>query len=238
MYTKLQKHFSIFMLMARSSIYKIFLLMFAMIATETVLFYSALSCSLEDAIFQSRIARVFGIFFVLLTALLCYTGYETSSKQDYTLMRLSVPEFWVFLWQSIYNTICYVIFWSVQLLLVIGFCYLYMHKHDYVVSNTQMLFLAFYRSPFIHSLFPFEEIVAWIKNIMLIVSLGICSAHYPLAHRKGKHCPELILLLAITILLFVQPFGKLYYCVSAIAGAFFCSYIAISHAHKEVYYES
>lgn len=243
----MKKHLSVFMLMARCTIYKI-LGLFALMATiEASLFYAVLqhgftddNYSLEFAFAQSHIVWVFGLIFLLVTVLLCRTGYETSSKQGYTLMRLSISEKQVFLWQSIYNTICYLLLWMIQVIIVIALCYFYMSKADAAYVSNQTIFLAFYRNGFLHSLLPFDDIIFWVRNIILVSALGICSAHYPMAHRKGTRKQEIFTMVCISIGFFSRPLADYLSCFIIITGALICIGVAIYrvlYEHKEVDYE-
>ncbi len=230
---KVKKHLSVFMLMARNTIYKILGLFVLMAAVEGSLVYSRLkqgdtgdSFNLELVISESHILWVFGIGFVLITIMLSMTGCEFSSKLGYILKRLSISERWIFFWQSIYNTICYLLFWMVQILIVFGLCNLYvkMAPEGYVTNQT--VFLAFYRSDFLHSLMPMEDIAYWVRNMIIVVALGICSAHYPMVQRRGSKLWEIIPLAGSVIVFFVGELGEMYSFVMTIA----CSVCAVGAA--------
>lgn len=213
----MKKHLSVLMLMARSTIYKILALLVLMAAGESALFCFALSdlagrgeddaFSLELVLGQSRIAWVFGACFLLLTALLVMTGCEGKSKCGYTLRRLSVSERWVFLWQSVYNILCYLLLWAVQILTAVALCRLYEAKAAPQFVSGQTVFLAFYRSNFLHSLLPLEDVRVWVCNGLLAAGLGICAARYPMAQRRGGHFTELFLLACAAVILFSRGIG-------------------------------
>lgn len=242
----MKKHISVFMLMARSTIYKLLGLLILMAAVEGILFWLILSrgaledgFSLELVIRQSRIIWVFGVCFLLMTLLLSLTGCEGKSRCGYTLRRLSVSERWVFVWQSVYNVLCYLLLWAVQILTVIALCRLYEAKAAPEYVSGQTVFLAFYRSGFLHSLLPFEETVFWVRNAVFAVTLGICAARFPLAQRKGKRFSEIIVLAFGVLWLFSWEIGAFGNCFFAIVFALFCAGIAICRAlGAEVTYEA
>lgn len=213
----MKKHISVFRLMARSTIYKLLALFGLMGVVEWSLFYARLKQSatgdrfhLELVIEESHISLVFGIAFILVTILLTSTGHETSTKLGYTLKRLSISERWVCFWQIIYNIICYSIFWCVQILIVFLFCKMYeqMAPVEYVTNQT--VFLAFYRSDFLHSLLPMENAFFWTRNIVMLLALSICSAQYPMELRKGGKGREMIVLMIVCNTCFIGELGEIF----------------------------
>lgn len=178
-------------------IYKILGLLFVMAVAEGTLFYFALnrtlvtenaglgSTGLEQLFTRSWAALVCVVFFTVAIFLLILTGYEHGSKQGYTLRRLSVSERSVFLWQAVYNTFCCFLFWAVLLGIALALCKLYVAKVGLEYVSGQTIFLAFYRNNFLHSLLPLEETSRYIRNVVLILGLGISSACFPFKQRRG-----------------------------------------------------
>lgn len=212
----MKQHLSVLMLMARSTIYKILGVFFLMAAIQGGLFYTALNrvmaaetAGLELVFQQSRIIWVCALGFLLVTALLCLTGCESGGKQDYTLRRLSISEKSIFLWQTFYNTCCFFFFWIVQLFIVLALCLLYMKSIDTTAINDQAVFLAFYRSNFLHGLLPLDETSRYVRNAVLVFGLGITSAYFPLLQRRGKASLQVFILVAITLFYFPHNMGSL-----------------------------
>ena len=234
----MKKHLSVFMLMARSSIYKVISVLFAMTVAELGLFYERMKVwavgdtyNLESMIEGSHIVWVFGAAFLLITIYLCQTGCGFSSKTGYTLQRLSISERMVFVWQSIYNMMCYSLLWFVQILVVFGVCSLYvtMAPEGYVTNQT--IFLAFYRNDFLHSLLPMEDAGFWFKNVLIVFSMGICSAHYPMAQRRGKKIQEVMFLTACIVVFFVGELGEYIAPIMIIC----CSMLCVIYAVVQVF---
>lgn len=240
----MKKHLSVFMLMARSTVYRVLCLLAAMVAAETGLFWFTLSrgvtgdsFSLELLIGKSRVALVFGAVFLLLTALLTSTGYDANGRQTYTLMRLSVSSRWVFFWQGVYNVICYLLLWAVQVLTVMLICRLYVSHAPEGYATGQTVFLAFYRNDFLHSLLPFDETVFWVRNAVAVIALGICAAHDPRA--GAKISKGLIFLAAVTVLFFVRGIGSSLSCaVMVIVSLTTAAYAVYCVLKKEAEYEA
>lgn len=194
----MKKHISVFMLMARSSVYGLLGVLIAMAAAEGALFYFALNKTLADeragsvlsglerVLSESGIIWGFGAFFLLFMALLCATGCEFGSRQGYTLGRLSISERSIFAWQAVYNCVCLFVLWAAQLGIVLALIGLYDARVSPEAFSGQSAFLAFYRNSFLHSLLPLEEGSRYIRNIVLIFGLGISAAVFPFKQRRGK----------------------------------------------------
>ncbi|MBQ6798365.1 MAG: hypothetical protein IJP11_03925 [Oscillospiraceae bacterium] len=211
----MKQHGSVFLLMVRSTFYKVLLLLGAATLAETAVFVAfclrgptAKGFGPELLLRQGRIAWIFGAVMVLMTLLLIRTGTEKGAKTGYTLRRLSVSERWVFFWQSAYNTLCYLLLWMWQVLTVMLLCAVYVHLAPAEYVTEQTVFLAFYRSDFLHALLPFEETALWVKNVLLVLSLGIASARYPMALRQGSKQQEISGACCAAIAFFVEEIGS------------------------------
>lgn len=225
----MKKHLSVFMLMARSTIYKHLSLLVLMAAVEGGLFCWLLArgnagggLGLETLIRQSRIIWVFGACFVLMTVLLAMTGSEGGSKLSYTLKRLSVSERWVFVWQSAYNTVCYLLLWAAQILIAVVLCRIYEANAAAEYVSGQTVFLAFYRNNFLHALLPFEDAIFWVRNGIFAAALGLCAAWFPMAQRKGKRFAVLFVFGGGVIVLFSCGIGDAINCAAAIILSLLC----------------
>ena len=101
----MKKHSSVLMLLARSTIYRVLALLVLLAVIERVLFGRALPYGqfgedgLKTCFSESYIVWAFGLYFLLLTALLCTTGCAFCSRTGDTLRRLRISEKAVFLWQ-------------------------------------------------------------------------------------------------------------------------------------------
>jgi hypothetical protein len=217
----MKKHLSVLMLVARSTIYKLLAVIFVMAAAEGALFYFVLNkalvaqsagltpAGLEQLFVQSRAAWVYAVSFLLVVALLCMTGCEYGSKQGYTLRRLSVSERSIFLWQAAYNTFCFIFLWAAQIVIVFALCTLYLAKADPSAVSGQTVFLAFYRSSFLHSLLPLEETSRYIRNGILALGLGVSSACFSFRQRRSEVGAEIIALTSLSLVFFARGVGSL-----------------------------
>lgn len=216
---KMKKHLSVFMLMARSTIYRLLILLLAMAAAQALLFHFTLNAAtaaadaglgpdtLETVISRSHIAWVFAICFVLMAVLLCLTGCNYGSRQENTLRRLSVSERSVFVWQMLYNIACFFLLWVAQALIALALCRWYTTVTDPSFVSGQTIFLAFYRNSFLHSLLPLEEGSRWVRNIMLVIGLGAACAQVPIYQRRGKISITIIAMTSLTLVFFSRSIG-------------------------------
>ena len=135
--------------MVRSTFGRIVLLLTAMTAVEAAAF-AALTLrgptekgfGLEPILQKSGAVWIFGAAALLMTLLLCRTGMERRTKPGYLLMRLSVSERWVFVWQSVYNVFCYFLLWAWQILTGMLLCLLYTKLAPPEFLTGQTVFLA------------------------------------------------------------------------------------------------
>lgn len=212
----MKQHLSVLMIAARSTIYKLLGLLLVMAAAESALFYLVLKrtlagelIGLEQMVNQSWMPLVSGVCFLLLCVMLSLTGCEFSgSKLRYTIKRLSVREETTVLWWAVYNTICFLIFWAVQLLIALLLCRLYAAKIDPMYVSDQTIFLAFYRDKFLHSLLPLEETSRFICNAILICGLGASAACFSFRQRHGQKGIAIIALAAVTLGFFPRAMGS------------------------------
>jgi len=237
----MKKYLSVFGLFAQSSIYKILGIILLMILAETGLFAYAYIPTMssegigrfEHYIDTSHINLCLAAAFILITVILCLPGTEFSSKVGYTLRRLSVSEKAVFFCQAIFNTISYLILWAVQVGILYAFSLWYTMKTPIEFVNNQSIFLAFYRSEFLHTILPLSEVMLWIRNILLFISLGFASAEFPYIQRRRKHSPFIVPLSIFMLLFFVTGIGG----VENIVSSIFLFVIVVCKSLYDIYHK-
>lgn len=209
----MKQHLSVLMLAIRSSFYKLLALLAVMAVSEGILFHFALENNqvLEYAFDDAYTRFLFLAGFAALCILLTLPGSERSgNKERYTLRRLGVSERAVVLWTWLGNACCILIFWAAQLAIVLLLCKYYTMSVGPGAFNSQTVFLAFYRSSFLHSLLPLAELTRWMRNIALVVCLGGSTAAAPCRMRRGETPFDTIVLMIASIVLFVRPVGSIW----------------------------
>lgn len=217
----MKKHLSVFGLFVRSSIFKILIIAALMSAVELLLFHLELTDSLdafsaglgmptlERVIEGSSLSLCFKFALLLTSATICLPGCNFKSNPGYTLRRLSIDERTVCLHQAIFNMLCYVILAAIQLAAVFGMCRYYTAAAPAEYIGNQTIFLAFYRNEFLHTLLPLNDIVVWIRNILLALSLGTAAAEFTYKQRRRKLSIPFIALAAYTAIRFECEIGSI-----------------------------
>jgi len=196
----MRKHLSVFMLMVRSCIYKLLLIMFAMAAADAIavvfmpnpreLLYFELAG--EDRFFFIYVLSVAIAMSSVLSS--CSMG---SSVPRYTLARLSISEKAVMYWHWLCGAIVMLALWFWQIILL----YVIARWHSAVAEpgfiSHQSVYLANFRSPFIHSVLPLEDVSRVARNIVTAICMGgVCATG---AHkiRRGKKPVAHIMLISV-----------------------------------------
>lgn len=185
----MKKHLSVFMLMARSCIYKILLIMAAMAALE-VFIVAFMINPREQLLYKlielSRIRFVFYAATSLAVFSLISCCSVGSSNPRYTIERLSVSERWVIVWHWLTAALALFVLWFWQIILLYGIALWHSLVAEIGYISQQSIFLANFKSDFFHSLLPLEDTSRLLRNIIMFICMGgVCAAS---AHkiRRGR----------------------------------------------------
>lgn len=237
----MKKHLSVLCLAARSSVFKIAVILPVMAAAQAGLFLFYLSeakkamaaglpnTPLESLFDKPLWSTVFGAAFLLITFFLCRTGCSFGAHPGYTLDRLSVSPLHVWIWHAVYNTAVFLILWLAEAAVAAGLCALYMHSADPSVVSAQTAFLATYRSEFLHSLVPTYDIALWVRNFVFALTLGVVTATFPYKQRRGKFAGEVLLCALLLLGIFDCPPGEPGLCILLSVFALFIVAFSLCH---------
>lgn len=188
----MRKHLSVLALYVGNNFLRLLALMVAMGVLETVLFVlrwnrwdfeSQLIPAVENLL--RGVPLISALTLLALLFLLCYSDGETPTAA-YTLRRLRISEEAGVLWKAIYNCLCLLLLWAVQTAVVMGLCAWYTRAIGPEYSTSQTVFLAFYRVPFLHNLLPLGRWTRYLRNIVLLLALGFCTAVRTYKVRRGS----------------------------------------------------
>ena len=191
----MNKHLSVFKLLARSTILKILGILAVMVAAEVLLFTRqaekmagyAGGFFLEDIFGESFFFVCLFVAYFAVGSVLCRTGSRPGSMQTYTLQRLGISEYAIMAWQSLWNLICFLLLWAVQLWTVYLLLQNFLAKHPDAGFTQHHIFLAFWRHDTLHALLPMEDILSWIKTVITVLTLSATTAYGSCVTRKtGK----------------------------------------------------
>jgi len=197
----MKQHGSVFAFFVRSSIYKLLWILGIMVFAEGIWFHRTVQEMLQrkqtvgelvvmtpELIFdEANLMVFFAVAMVILAALLACVGRNTTGHQEYTLYRLSVSPKSVFLWQAVCNRCCFFLLWFVHNILLFCLCLCYIRTADVSAITHQSLFLAFYRSSFLHGLLPLQDFWCGIRNVLFFCALGSALAYDVYCSRRGKN---------------------------------------------------
>lgn len=197
---------SLWALLAKNSIYKVTAVLLCMAAAEGILFYGRVmqgEPALDAALDGSHISGVFLAALGLTVFILAWTQGRLDRQSGAVMGRLRLSRRGIYLLRTAYNILCMVLLFAVQIWLCILLITFYGKETAEGRVFPQRLFLAFYRSEFLHCLLPMAEAGKWVRNILLILALGTETA----AGRGRKNDMTLVLLYAVTAGLFVSSLG-------------------------------
>lgn len=206
-------HLSVFMLFVRSSLYKTLALCLLMAAAQLGVYFFAADIEatwLENLVDEGAYRYIFAVFTALMMLMLVQNCTGRGAKPIYTLARLSVSRRCVFVWQSVSNALLWLIFLSTEIFVMLGISAHFAANAPEDAVTSQTLFLAFYRSEFLHSLLPMEYIGRWIRNVIYVIGLGVVCANASAKIRRGRlgyFLPGVML--AFAVFTFVSPMGEM-----------------------------
>lgn len=201
----MKKYLSVLCLAARSSVFKIALILPLMATAQAALFWFYLSegmktaaagianAPLESLFDKPLLSLLFGAAFLAVTFFLCRTGCAFGAQPGHTLDRLSLRPLTVWILQAAYNTAVFLILWFAEAAVSLGLCALYTHFADSAAVSVQTAFLATYRSEFLHAVLPMHDAALWARNLVFALTLGVVTATFPYKQRRGKFAGEVLL---------------------------------------------
>lgn len=186
----------------------------------------------------SRISFVFYVVFLLITAVISLPGCGFTSRVGYTMNRLGMSETRVFLLQSLYNFMVYVIVMAAEVFTVLGLIAYYKASVPPAFWGPQEALLTLYRDPFLHGLLPLANWTRGLVNFAVMLLLGLTAAAFPVAQRRGKRFPPILPAALWTVLLFSQRIEYGYRGTLLLSGVLIVTLVALSQVFsKEVSYD-
>ena len=197
----MRQHKAVLQFFIRSSMGSFLVLMSTMVLAEGFWFYRTIQNMLQlqeqtgefpvmtpELVFdEAHLMIFFGYAVLILTAILSVVGRNGTGHQDYTLYRLSISPKSIFVWQTVCNVGYLLLLWFVQVIVAFGLCRYYIEVADAAAITHQSLFLAFYRSPFLHGILPLQNFWCFVRNVMYFAAMGSVLAYEVYCSRRGKN---------------------------------------------------
>ncbi|MBQ9748358.1 MAG: hypothetical protein IJV98_06200 [Clostridia bacterium] len=206
----MKKYTSVFGLIARGSFYKILVILCATCIAQLAVYGVSLMMAL-DAFQENSLAGytvlppqmedgtlllpwIFGLGLVLTALTLMRFDAENGSKPSYTLMRLQVTARTVLVTRVIYQISVFFLFWMAEIVTLFLAGMIYLHVMPPVYIGDQLLLLTFYTDPFMHGTLPLGDTLLWLRNLILILSLGSCAMRPKASESRLPIFPMLVTL--------------------------------------------
>lgn len=206
----MNKHLSVLAMWARSNLRRVLVLLGLMAVLEAALFAVQLGRlsggALEEIL--KGVPVIAAITLQVYMFFLCYSGDEEKGV-GYVLGRLSLREETAILWKGVCNAVYLLLFWAVQAVLAVLFAQWYAASLDPARGSAQTVFLAFYRVPFLHGLLPLGEWTGYVRNLLVVLGLGLESGAAAYRWRRGGRFPLAFAMELLALLYFAKGPGDL-----------------------------
>lgn len=185
----MKKALSVLALSARQRLFALLALSLLLAAVQSLLFLllAANAPGPEAAVEAGRLHFVLLAVYLLLYALLCRFGCERGgSRPGYTLARLGTGEFGAMLCTAAVNAACFLILLAAAAAVALVLVSLEVRSLPEEMRNAQTLLLAFYRSPYLHSLLPLSDWSRALRIFFLCLFCGLGTAGFSFWRRRGS----------------------------------------------------
>ena len=129
-----------------------------------------------------------------------------ANRLSYTLDRLAVSPRAVLACQAVYNLLAWLLFGAVQAAALLGCFWLYQRQGGYV--GPQTLFLTCWQNELVHSFLPMEDVLRWLRNLILALGLAVTVACASAQLRQKNKPISFCVLVGGTMATFIQPMGQ------------------------------
>lgn len=131
-----------------------------------------------------RLISALGLLGTTAAVMLSMGGF--GSHSSYTVSRLPVRRWTVYAWGVGTAVGMFLLFWAVQLAVLLGILRWYIGNLSYTENNPQTLLLYCYRVGILHSLLPLADTTRWITSICYFLGLGVVTGVWSVRAFTGK----------------------------------------------------
>jgi len=170
----MKKFLSVVMLSSRHIVNKLLLLLFIMIAAETLSFYFLGIKTQGTYVMSVNSAHLLIIYLIALTAccLICMSAEAGKGKQEYLRWRLSVSNRAVELAGMLVNIMALLVIYAIQIILLFAFWHLY-QVHGKFPGAEVTVFADILTEPGLYYLFPVNSAGNMTIRVLTIIGLAI-----------------------------------------------------------------
>jgi len=190
---------SVWMAAARNLWWKLLLIVVILSAAEIGLYHwSVQNCwnqygggsfvvvSFPTLVNESRLSLVFFAAIIALTACCCLQGCRFSGKNLYTLRRLPIAEWQITLHWALVHLACFVILWTVQVLLIFVLWRFYGAQFAPAAPGLDLL-VSIYAAPLFHAMLPLADGIRWVYLVTYWLCMAFLTATFGFFQRRGRY---------------------------------------------------
>ena len=127
--------------------------------------------------------------FVVIVLFMSLTGCGYGVKSAYTVRRLRLGEKKACLLWALYHAVLLVVYWAALAAALYTALTLRSHlaagESGYGVIGPQTMLLLCYTDPFLHRLFPMQDIAVWAVDIASVLAVSLSTIHFSYRQRCG-----------------------------------------------------
>ena len=202
----MKKHISIFMLMVRTSIWKVLLILLGLVTTQVVLFLvlgAGQEPYLLDALERLPYFPLWISFFLVSCALYMPLS-DRGGRMNNLILRLGLSEKRIFWIQVLVNALVYLLFLGTQAMIMLLLCAIYNWMTPGKM-DLMTIFVTSYQHPMFHRVFPLHDLVGWGNLLVLVAGLSICTAASPIRQRHRFNSLSTTIMTAFAAFHFCSP---------------------------------
>jgi len=179
----MKANLSVLMLYIRRRIDRFLLLLFGLTAANLTVYF------MSDRPFgDSDTVSIWAVIFTVAMVACSLILIDPSSKKSNTsliLLRLRVRDARLFVWDSVSNSLFFLLLWFGELLQFSALA-LYSDHGLTAEAGPQGIVVVFYKLPFLHNLMPLAETGLWVRNGVCFFCMALFLAAASLSVRHGK----------------------------------------------------
>lgn len=175
---------SIFIFAARQSIKPLLLCILALIAVQVIQFMVQMPSVDTLAGLLDGLAFSFGIILSVMWVAIIATQGNMNSNIGYTMRRLGISQNKMALMFGLNMILCLVIFWAVELLLLVGLSQFYFQQFPSEVQGS--IFLVNTSSDFFYRILPLQGWMGWSNLVMGAIAIATSNACSVMQRWNGR----------------------------------------------------
>lgn len=162
--------------------------------------------------------NLFGFAIIAMTIFTMIDGFGKSGTRLF-MRRLALTETQYGVLWSINSLACFMIIWCWEIVLILICNLIFQMNTDPAYWSHQSFFISCYNSPFLHTVIPMGDVIAWVSHLIVLAGLALTTGSGMVAHWRGEQAK---------LWIFAAVMSSQYLCLSSdgmdivMAMVFFC----------------